>query len=157
MHCSGKFALGLLVVVSLKAGATTRYVNLNNATPAAPFTNWITAATNIQLAVDVAVSGDLVLVTNGVYETGSRIISGLSRVGVDSKAITIQSVNGPAETIIKGFQVPGTTNGTGAIRCIYLASGARLFGFTLTNGAVSSSAYGGAVYCQSTTSTISTV
>jgi hypothetical protein len=146
----------MLFVVSISTAATTHYVNWNNPAPLAPYTNWASAATNIQSAVNVSVSGDTVLVTNGLYNTGSAAISGTSRVAMDSKAVFIRSVNGPAVTTIAGYQVPGTTNGASAIRCAYLANGAVLAGFTLTQGATTTSfPYGGGVYCQSSSSIIS--
>jgi hypothetical protein len=125
-----------------------RYVNLNNPTPVSPFTNWITAATNIQDAIDVANAGDFVVVSNGTYNTGGRAMYGTNRVAV-TKPVTVQSVNGPAATIIQGYQIPGNINGDAAIRCAYLTNGATLAGFTLTNGATQTSFFGGGVACES--------
>ena len=66
-------ATGLLLAATSSALATVRYVNVNNANPTPPYTNWATAATNIQNAVDAAVAGDEIVVTNGTYAGGSRL------------------------------------------------------------------------------------
>jgi hypothetical protein len=50
-----------------------------------PFTNWATAATSIQAAVDVAADGNTILVTNGTYHGTGGILYG-SNVVVVSKA-----------------------------------------------------------------------
>jgi hypothetical protein len=71
--------------------ATTLYVDVNNLAPAAPYTAWTNAATSIQDAVDVAGLGDEIVVTNGVYQTGGRVVSGAltNRVAV-TNAVTVR-------------------------------------------------------------------
>jgi hypothetical protein len=145
--------LSLAAVISLNvcitaAAATTHYVDVNGTNPVPPYTDWSTAATNIQDALDYAGSGDTVLVTNGLYQYGCSGSNGETNRIVVNTNISVQSVNGPAVTIIKGYQVPGTTNGSTAIRCVYLSLASTLYGFTLTNGATISGETGGGVYCE---------
>ena len=109
--------------------------------------------------------------TDGTYHIGGRPVGTnlvSNRVAVD-KALTVRSVNGPQFTVIQGYEVPGITNGDGAIRCVYLAYGASLSGFTLTKGATgaadryrypsdsrhASEVSGGGAWCESATVVIS--
>ncbi len=154
------FAPIALSLFALNAGAAVLYVDIGSASPTPPYTNWTTAAANIQDAVDAASNGDQILVTNGVYQTGGQVVPGntlSNRVAV-TKAVSVESVNGPDVTAIQGYQVPGTTNDNGAVRCVYLADGAVLSGFTLTNGATLQSVlpdgFGGGVYCVSTNAVV---
>ena len=113
--------------------AATHYVSLRSAKPTPPYTNWVTAATHIQDALNAAVENDVVLVTNGVYAGGIRV----------TNPLTLLSVNGPQVTIINGGVPPYGTN------CVSLTDGASLTGFTLTNGA-SDGSFGAGVSCAST-------
>ena len=156
-HAAFSLASGLLLSLTLTAAATTLYVDVNNPAPAAPYTNWVTAATNIQDAVDTALDGDQVLVTNGVYQTGARDVYGMSNRVTLTKAVTVQSVNGSGVTIIRGHGPIGAA----AVRCVYLTNGAVLTGFTLTNGATQifgdgyKQGSGGGVWCESTSAVVS--
>lgn len=144
-------ACNLLAVV---APAATLYVNLNSTNATPPYADWSTAATNIQDAIDAANTDDIVLVTNGVYSTGGKksFNGTVTNRVVLSKAITVQSVNGPLSTTIQGAWM---ANGASAVRCAWLTNGASLIGFTLQGGSTASSdAYGGGAYCYSSSSTI---
>ncbi len=123
-------------LMAIQASAATHFVNVGSTNPVSPFSSWATAATAIQDAVDVSSIGDLVLVTNGVYQTSGRKSSSpdiTNRVAI-LNAVTVQSINGPAVTIIQGYQPMGASNANNAVRCVSLGSGALLAGFTLTGG-----------------------
>jgi len=149
-----------LILFVFNATATVRYVDLNctNATP--PYTDWSIAATNIQDAINSAGSGDLVLVTNGIYRSGNQFFVDLSnpivngnfissrfissRIEIPS-GVTVSSVNGPAVTMIEGT----------SRSCAALIGNSALSGFTLTNGNAGNGYLGGGAYCQTTNALIS--
>jgi hypothetical protein len=151
---------GVSATVTIRVVAPLNYVSATSTNPVPPYISWETAARTIQEAVDVTVPGGLVRVNDGVYATGGRAVYGTmtNRVAVD-KPVRVASINGPAVTVIQGYRVPGTTNGDGAIRCVYLTNGAVLSGFTLTNGATRASGVpygdgGGGVWCESSTALV---
>ena len=146
------------VLWAFGASAATRFVDGNSANPLPPYTSWATAAAIIQDAIDASAAGDEIIVTNGVYQSGGRaaLRTGLDRITnrvAVTKPLTLRSVNGPEVTSIVGYQVPGATNGSSAVRCVYLANGARLIGFILINGATEGSRgvdwLGGGIFCES--------
>ena len=115
-----KVLVGLVCLCGVLADsslAVTRYVSPSGGnTP--PYTSWGTAARRIHDAVNVAVDGDVVLVTNGTYGLNADIMV--------NPQITIQSVNGPASTIV---------DGSNTVRCFTLNNyNITLKGFTLKNG-----------------------
>ncbi len=115
----------LIASLSLLAGsalAEVHYVDVNSTNATPPYTNWTTAATNIQDAVDAAVAADEVVVTNGIY----------SSIAVNN-SLSVRSIGGPRATTISGGSP-----------CVHLTNGASLSGFTLTGG--SSIYYGGGAY-----------
>jgi len=118
-------AIALLLEGNAAVLAATNYVDLGSTAPAAPYTSWATAATNIQDAVAVAAAGATVLVANGIYEAGSTNIGGVGNRVAVNKALALRSLNGPDATIIAG---------EANVRCLWLADGASAEGFTLTNG-----------------------
>jgi hypothetical protein len=124
------------------------YVNLDNSNPVPPYITPATAAMNIQDAVNVAPPGSVVLVTNGptfpTYQNNYITNSAAFYMGggatapdgnfyrvVITNAITVESVNGPATTYIWGPSQYAFGNPNA--NCAYLADGATLSGFTVTN------------------------
>jgi hypothetical protein len=148
--------LQLMVAAALfmfcsQASASLLCVDLNSTNPLPPYTNWATAATVIQDAVDAANPGDTVLVNDGVYATGGRRLSApdvTNRVAV-TNGLIVRSVNGPAVTFIQGYGVSSFNALTNAIRCAFLGSNVALSGFTLTNGSAGTGNYvnGGGLLC----------
>lgn len=131
----------------------TLYVWTNSPSPGSPYNAWTNAARDIQTAVDAAMAGDTVLVTNGVYDAGGVVVYGLptNRIAL-TKPISVLSVNGPGQTKILGQYRTGSDPG---VRCAYVTNGALLAGFTLEGGDTASSGdefeqlRGGGVWCES--------
>ena len=111
-------------VSGVHGAKNNRYVALAG-THTSPFTSWATAATNIQAAVDVALEGETVWVSNGVYGAGSRTVGGVTYRVAITNAVTVQSANGPENTLIYG-----ATDVCG----VYMTQRAWLSGMTVTNG-----------------------
>ena len=146
MHPMRPICVSLLSLVCLAHGVnaqTTHYVDVNSKHPVAPYTSWSTAATNIQNAITYSgYSGEVIWVNDGTYQYETVNDRGMSRLNTIGKPLTIQSVDGPAVTTIKG-----STNSSNPIRCAYLTAGSVLSGFTLIGGG--NSGIGGAgVYCE---------
>lgn len=126
------FALMLSLALS-PAWARTNYVSLSG-THVAPYTNWVTAATNIQAAIDVcAYDGDTVLVNTGTYTVATAVAVDLN--------VAVVSVGGPRGTVVR--------RAGPAKHCVFwiASSNAVVEGFTITNGATSNPSRGGGVYC----------
>lgn len=119
-------------MASAASAKTDRFVWTNSPEPAAPFTNWTTAAHTIQAAIDVCESGDAVVVTDGVYAAGGRAAPGLALTNrvLITHAIRVGSVNGPKWTTIRGAGELGPAG----VRCAFLTNGAALLGFRLEQG-----------------------
>ena len=109
----------LSVALCISSSADTHYVWTNSPSPTAPYTSWPTAAHVIQDAVDEAIDGDTVLVTNGVYDVGDMATPGntLPNRVVLTTDVVLRSVNGASNTVIMGMGPVGTS----AVRCVFMS------------------------------------
>jgi hypothetical protein len=154
------------LVVSNQLGSATsavlrvraKFVDVANANPSAPHTNWLTAANTIQAAVDAADFGDWIVVADGVYATGGVAVSGdLTNRVVLSKAVVVTSLNGATNAVIEGQQdsIGPNGNGNDAVRPVWMENWTTLAGLTIrngatrTNGTISSMQSGGGVFAVS--------
>ena len=120
--------VGGIVFAGASLGAM-RYVNVSNASPAAPYTSWGTAATNLQQAIIWANSGDEIWVAPGIYRTTNflEIPSGKALLlrGLTGRAAVLDAQHASTALIVSG------TNSV-------------VSGFTVRNGR--SASYGGGIY-----------
>ncbi len=115
----------------IKVGSPAVYV-ASDGSETYPYTNWTTAAKDIQSAIDVGVDGSVVWVTNGIYSITNQIevLDG----------VAVRSVNGPTQTRVQ--RIGATVN-----RIFYMKhSNAVVEGFTITGGKLTDPGYGGGVY-----------
>ena len=109
--------------------SVTRYVNATNATPDSPYTTLGGAATNIQQAINVATSGDVILVSPGVYRIRSEISIPLNlRLTLRSTQSRAAIID--AQRLCRGMLISGTNS--------------VVEGFTIRNGLTNN--YGGGIY-----------
>jgi len=129
--------MSCLLAAFLDSGALTNYVvppGTPGVTPTTNYVTWDTAATNIIDAIDVAIAGNVVMVTNGMYH--------LTNVIQVTKGITMRSWHDGEVDFTNTIIV-----GSGATNCFYLNhASAVINGFTISNGNLGANANGGGVY-----------
>ena len=113
--------------------AATRYVNVSNATPAAPYTNWSLAATNIQTAVNAADHGDEILVAPGIYYLSGSAVQ-VPEILPPNKTLILRSTQSRAAIIDAQHLSPGL---------LVYGTNCLIEGFTIRNG--SNDTYAGGV------------
>ena len=107
------------------------YVDATNGVDTADGFSWATAKKTIQAAVDLAVDGNQIIVTNGVY---TKMAQHPVVWNKDSKNLFIRSVNGPDVTIIDGNGLRRCAKLSAALDGRTSSSVATLSGFTIANG-----------------------
>ncbi len=143
MHTRSVLCLLSLACLAPAAHATVRYVDLEGG-DVSPYTAWENAATNIQDAVDAAVSGDEILIRPGRYVAGTNAVQqsatdsgynfdGTNVVFLNNKHLALRGVTGnPADVLIDGegrFRCMGMYRSSATVQLPFI-----LDSLTLTNG-----------------------
>ncbi|MCA1808972.1 MAG: right-handed parallel beta-helix repeat-containing protein [Lentisphaerae bacterium] len=123
---------------------------MNNLHAAPPYSDWYTAAAHIQDAINDATDGDLIWVGPGTYTvpTNALTYDSVTNVVDLRKAVTLRSVEGPANTRIDGQDLYRGMY-------VYPPSGTQavVVGFTIHNGRADWGAgSGGGIYLQNQSS-----
>jgi len=92
------------LALALPASKADYYVAQNGQTPAGPYTSWMTAASNIQDAVNAAANNSTVWVGSGRYTVPTNaVFYTVTNVVYINKPISLRSSNGvPEDTVIDG-------------------------------------------------------
>ncbi len=140
--------LCLILVFTMRCmAATTRYVSLDGTNDnIGGYINWVGAATTIQAAISVSADGDWIWVSNGIYNAGISAVAtfGDHRVAI-TNSVTVAGWGNDRSALIVG---------SAGVRPVYMADGAKLIGFTITNGAPTLGS-GGGILCASTNAMVS--
>ncbi|MGD9874159.1 MAG: S8 family serine peptidase [Kiritimatiellia bacterium] len=100
---------------SFAVGSSTVYVSPSGSS-LWPYDDWIRSFTNLQEAMDHVRDGQTIIVSNGTYKGYTFAVD---------QAVTVTSVNGPADTIVDGESTR---------RCASIVANAVVSGFTFQNG-----------------------
>ena len=141
--------LAITAAATMQAGADTFYVNGSCGNDAWTGTSSVCSAPNgpkltIQAGIDASVNGDTVSVADGTY-TGA----GNKNLDFVGRLITLRSQNGPAACIIDC-----ENDGRGISFHNNETADAMLVGFTIRNGHLTGTDFGGAIRCESSDPTI---
>ena len=96
----------LLLIITIPCYSTIRYVKAGNQTPSYPYTSWETASDSIQKVVDICLSGDTIMIGNGVYRElirSERNNITLSFIGTDVDSCIIDMEAFPQGSSLKAF------------------------------------------------------
>lgn len=127
----GMVLAGVVLAAVGSSRAATTYCVATNGNDAYPGTNWAQPFRTITNAVQMAIDGDTVLVTNGTYTySANGLGNGAGLPILITKGITLRSVNGYAVTIIKPGSAYMGSYGIGAVMLSH--TNAVLDGFRIT-------------------------